>query len=138
MLLEKQIMEQHLQETAGDLEFAERELSRRGSPTGTPPREDSADSSPRQQTPSLRQVYADDPAHLKEENERIMEVGFPSVFSGSAGVAHAHNRWREGIIRLLTVSCCQPVAQCKSLNACLLCHMLDLCSLVDRAVSTMP
>ncbi|KAL0050284.1 hypothetical protein WJX82_008110 [Trebouxia sp. C0006] len=73
MLLEKQIMEQHLQETAGDLEFAERELSRRGSPTGTPPREDSEDGSPRQQTPSLRQVYADDPAHLKEENERIME-----------------------------------------------------------------
>jgi len=74
MLLEKQIMEQHLQETAGDLEFAERELSRRGSPTGTPPREDSEDGSPRQQTPSLRQVYADDPAHLKEENERVMEV----------------------------------------------------------------
>ncbi|KAL0042207.1 hypothetical protein WJX77_006142 [Trebouxia sp. C0004] len=73
MLLEKQIMEQHLQETAGDLEFAERELSRRGSPTGTPPREDSEDGSPRQQTPSLRQVYADDPAHLKEENETIME-----------------------------------------------------------------
>ena len=78
MLLEKQIMEQHLQETAGDLEFAERELSRRGSPTGTPPREDSEDGSPRQQTPSLRQVYADDPAHLKEENERIMEVAVQS------------------------------------------------------------
>lgn len=74
MLLEKQIMEQHLQETAGDLEFAERELSRRGSPAGTPPREDSDDGSPKQQTPSLRQVYADDPTHLKEENERIMEV----------------------------------------------------------------
>ncbi|KAL0041347.1 hypothetical protein WJX79_000374 [Trebouxia sp. C0005] len=73
MLLEKQIMEQHLQETAGDLEFAERELSRRGSPIGTPPREESEDGSPRQQTPSLRQVYADDPTHLKEENERIME-----------------------------------------------------------------
>lgn len=72
--MEKQIMEQHLQETAGDLEYAERELSRRGSPIGTPPREDSDDGSPRQQTPSLRQQHADDPEHLKEENERIMEV----------------------------------------------------------------
>lgn len=72
--MEKQIMEQHLQETAGDLEYAERELSRRGSPIGTPPREDSDDGSPRQQTPSLRQQHADDPEHLKEENERVMEV----------------------------------------------------------------
>ena len=72
--MEKQIMEQHLQETAGDLEYAERELSRRGSPIGTPPREDSDDGSPRQQTPTLRQQHADDPEHLKEENERIMEV----------------------------------------------------------------
>lgn len=75
MLMEKQIMEQHLQETAGDLEFAERELSRRGSPAGTPPRQDSEDGSPRQYTPSLRQTFADEAAHLKEENERIMEVG---------------------------------------------------------------
>ena len=74
MLMEKQIMEQHLQETAGDLEYAERELSRRGSPIGTPPRDDSDDDSPRQQTPSLRQQHADDPERLKEENERIMEV----------------------------------------------------------------
>lgn len=78
MQMEKQIMEQHLQETAGDLEYAERELSRRGSPVGTPPREDSDDGSPRQQTPSLRQQHADDPEHLKEENDRLMEVApFP-------------------------------------------------------------
>ena len=74
MLLEKQIMEQHLQETAGDLEFAERQLSSRGSPIGTPPRGDSDDGSPKQQTPSLRQVYTDDTQCLREENERIMEV----------------------------------------------------------------
>ena len=76
MLIEKQIMEQHLQETAGDLEFAERELSRRGSSAGTPPRDqaDSDDGSPRQHTPSLRQTFADEAAHLKTENERIMEV----------------------------------------------------------------
>ena len=72
--MEKQIMEQHLQETAGDLEYAERELSRRGSPIGTPPREDSDDGSPRQQTPTLRQQHANDPEHLKEENEETMEV----------------------------------------------------------------
>lgn len=86
--MEKQIMEQHLQETAGDLEYAERELSRRGSPIGTPPRLDSDDGSPRQQTPSLRQQHADDPEHLKEENEKIMEVASFTHCSDLSSFSH--------------------------------------------------
>lgn len=74
MLMEKQIMEQHLQETAGDLEEAERELSQRNSPAATPPREDSEDGSPKQQTPSLRQTFQDDVERLREENGAIMQV----------------------------------------------------------------
>ena len=75
MLMEKQIMEQHLQETAGELEEAERELSRRNSAAGTPSRADSEDGSPRQQTPSLRQTFQDDVESLREENGAIMQVG---------------------------------------------------------------
>ena len=67
-------MEQHLQETAGDLEEAERELSQRNSPAATPPREDSEDGSPKQQTPSLRQTFQDDVERLREENGAIMKV----------------------------------------------------------------
>ena len=74
MLMEKQIMEQHLQETAGELEEAERELSRRNSTAGTPSRADSEDGSPRQQTPSLRQTFQDDVQTLREENGAIMQV----------------------------------------------------------------
>lgn len=74
MLMEKQIMEQHLQETAGELEEAERELSRRNSAAGSPSRADSEDGSPRQQTPSLRQTFQDDVESLRAENGGIMQV----------------------------------------------------------------
>ena len=101
--MEKQIMEQHLQETAGDLEFAERELSRRGSPVGTPPREDSEDGSPRQYTPSLRKQHAEDPEHLKEENERIMEVAHCVTCLPFAASQHA---WPAELLAVPTSNGC--------------------------------
>ena len=79
MLLEKHVMEQHLQETSGELADAERELSlsRKSSPQGSPgqatPPEGFMHDLRSAAVGSLPDIEAE-VARLRQENESIMTV----------------------------------------------------------------